>query len=223
MSQSFNGSNQSASLAIDFSVYSILSVSAWIYVNTQSAAFDQVIWELTTDSAQTAGGFGLIWEGTSTLTVFKCGTGGGFGNASIRQYTPPSTAAWHNVVCTYDFTLGSTNQVNQWIDGILQTANVSFQPGSPTGPFANSTFYVGSRGNSSKWLGGNVQGLAIYNESLSSSDIKSLAAGLSPIKVRPSKLIKAWPFDNGLIEVKSGNTLTNNGSAQSYLSQRIYK
>lgn len=220
-SQAFNGSSQSASVSLDLSSNSVISVCAWVYVNALIGT-DQNFWELTGDSLITAGGVGCIWEAHPYVTLFVGGTGGGFGSCQACNYTPPSTGAWHHYVATYDRSLGPSRELDLWIDGVLQTPVVTFI-NSSTGNYANSTFHVGARTNSTNWLAGKIAGLTIYNESLSAADIKSLAAGLHPMKVRPSKIIRLWMFDNGLIDLRSSAALTNNGSTQASDGPRIYR
>ncbi len=222
MSRAFNGSSQSASRAIDFSAYSVLSVGALVYVNSLGAN-DQVLWELTSDSLSTAGGIGCVIETTASISLFTGGVGGGFPNAQAVLYSPPSTGTWLHIGATYDRSLNPSRQLNLWLNGVVQTPTSTPALNSSTGNYANDTLYIGSRANSAKWFGGNLAQFGIWNQSLGSADWLQLAAGLSPLKVRPSTLIRAWPFDNGLIELRNGGTLTNNGTTSTTASPRIYR
>jgi len=87
--------------------------------------------------------------------------------------------------------------------------------------FADSdNFYIGARTQSSPtsfWEGG-IAEVAAYNVSLTVSEMASLAAGFSPLLVRPSALVGYWPlggshFPTNIDPVASNTlTLTNFGS-----------
>jgi len=215
MSQAFNGTSQSASVALDLSGQSIITASAWLNLGA-FASNAQVIYEFTADGLGTAGGFSLQRETSGGLTVLM----GSIYYAGI--YTQTIAGSWHNVVTTFDKTISNHN-ANLWIDGALQTPTTEFF-GSNGGAFANSTLFISSRNNTSLWSPSPIQELAFWGgESLASGDIKQLAAGLTAKKVRPSKLINFWPFENGLIDVVGGKTMTNNGSSASYDSPPIFR
>ena len=73
---------------------------------------------------------------------------------------------------------------------VFQASNISLDPTGAT------TFYIG-RDRAGKYWDGAIAEAAAYSAGLADKDIASLAAGFSPLLVRPEKLIGYWPLGGG--------------------------
>ena len=73
---------------------------------------------------------------------------------------------------------------------VSQTSNISIDP-------SNATIFNIGRDHSGKYWNGGIAEAAAYNAVLSAADIASLAAGFSPLLVKPDKLIGYWPLGGG--------------------------
>jgi hypothetical protein len=89
-----------------------------------------------------------------------------------------------------------------------QASNVSLDPAKAT------EFYIG-QDHSGKWWKGGIAEAAAYSVVLTAGEIAMLAAGFSPLMVRPESLIGYWPlggaYSNDNMDIVGGNTLTTNG------------
>ena len=81
-----------------------------------------------------------------------------------------------------------------YVNGTQEVAQVSNISLDPTGA---TTFYIGRDRASSKFWDGAIAEAAAYDANLSAADIATLAAGFSPLLVRPDKLIGYWPLGGG--------------------------
>ena len=81
-----------------------------------------------------------------------------------------------------------------YVNGTSEAAQVSNISLDPTGA---TTFYIGRDRATNKFWDGAIAEAAAYNASLSAADIASLAAGFSPLLVRPELLIGYWPLGGG--------------------------
>lgn len=95
--------------------------------------------------------------------------------------------------------------------GEAGTTNISINPAKAT------KFYIG-QDHSGKYWDGAIAEAAAYSVALSASEISALAAGFSPLLVRPESLIGYWPLggalasDTGDIDLINGKDLTANNS-----------
>lgn len=131
-----------------------------------------------------------------------------------------SNTSWIHVAGTWQYNLRNlyVNGVkeayepgNKFGGGEAGTTNVSLNPAHAT------EFYIG-RDHSGKYWEGAIAEAAAYSVVLSDSEIASLAAGFSPLLVRPESLIGYWPLggalasDTGDIDLINGKDLTANNS-----------
>ncbi len=125
---------------------------------------------------------------------------------SIATYSRPTPGNWHHVVVVYDKSL-PTNEVDFYIDGVLQTATRPYNSNN-TNTFGNRILYLMSRSGTSMFLNGKIQHLAIYNN-LSPSAIAAHSAAVFP----PSTTVTLSGPSVGTIGVSSTSfTVGSNGS-----------
>jgi len=116
---------------------------------------------------------------------------------------------WFHVAGTWQYAYREL-----YVDGasrVTQSSNISLNPAKAT------KFYIG-RDWSGKYWDGAIAEAAAYSVALSASEISALAAGFSPLLVRPESLIGYWPLggalasDTGDIDLINGKDLTANNS-----------
>ena len=132
------------------------------------------------------------------------------------DYSDGNTA-WFHVAGTWQYNLRElyVNGVkeayepgNKFGGGEPGTTNISLDPAKAT------NFYIGQDWSGKPWKGG-IAEAAAYSVALTSGEIAMLAAGFSPLMVRPESLIGYWPlggaYSNDNMDVVGGNTLTTTG------------
>ena len=132
-------------------------------------------------------------------------------------YYDNSNTTWFHILGSYE----AADDIKLYVNGSLDGANDSAS--NNISDFADSDyFYIGTGVNSGTdiagktWEGG-IAEVAAYAAELTAGEIAALAAGFSPLLVRPSALVGYWPlggpYDPTTIDPVGSNTLTANGGA----------
>lgn len=149
-------------------------------------------------------GFRLQVEFPGSLTKARCGTKAGGTAANATTTTTITDTNWHSVVG--EITSASARQV--WLDnGGNGSSATSLTPGTLTKTTAGAYDNGGT-------LGGNVAhelaDVAVWSVTLTSDERASLAAGVSPLLIRPDKLEIYLPLMRGGNDYMGGAfTVTN--------------
>jgi PKD repeat protein len=174
---SFDGSNDTASAALNLSGSSAITVEFWMKW-TSFTINDDMAMEFTPNSTNNSGGFFIQPNAIEQLTRF----GVGIGRSSSRNsafFTRPSANVWHHYAFVLNSGAAAAQQVIPYVDG----AAVSYtKPNSGTGAgnFANSTLYFMSRGGSSLFGAGSLDEVAIYNRALTAAEISAHYKSATP-------------------------------------------
>lgn len=205
---SFNGTSNFGATAtsLDLTAYNKIAVEALMYIpsynNTGRAA-----WEFNTNVTASPDTFAYFPDGglTGSDPFVNVALKGNV-DYSIATYSRPTPGNWHHVVVVYDKSL-PTNEVDFYIDGVLQTATRPYNSNN-TNTFGNRILYLMSRSGTSMFLNGKIQHLAIYNN-LSPSAIAAHSAAVFP----PSTTVTLSGPSVGTIGVSSTSfTVGSNGS-----------
>ncbi|MFQ5433551.1 MAG: DUF2341 domain-containing protein [Anaerolineae bacterium] len=97
---------------------------------------------------------------------------------SVACYSPPSSNTWHHYAAIYDKGKAS-NEVDLYIDGILQTPLSRPHNSDNTNNFGNVPFYMASRGGGASFASGKFDEVAIWNTVLSAATIAQHASQTS--------------------------------------------
>ncbi|MET0558381.1 MAG: PKD domain-containing protein [Solirubrobacterales bacterium] len=174
---SFDGSNDSASAALNLSGTSAITVEFWMKWNSFGLNDDMAM-EFTSNSGNNAGGFFIQPNAFEQLTRF----GVGIGRSTSRNsafFARPSAGVWHHYAFVLNSGAAAAQQVIPYVDG----AAVSYtkpQSGTGAGNFANSTLYFMSRGGSSLFGGGSLDEVAIYNRALTAAEVSAHFKSATP-------------------------------------------
>ena len=140
---------------------------------------------------------------------------GGYIETPDRDYENSNTT-WFHVAGVWQY--GSRALYVNGTEEVSQTSNISLDPAKAT------KFYIG-QDHAGKWWEGAVAEAAAYSVVLTATEIASLAAGFSPLLVRPSALIGYWPLGGPYapttIDPVGSNTLTANGGASAESHPKI--
>lgn len=145
----YDGSNDYASVSLDLSAYSALTLAFWLWWDAY-ANDDHMALEYTADGVANSG---FYVDPNQSAGVAEVATGPAVSVGTWR-FTRPSAAAWHHYVCAFDRSV-STGLTGVYIDGQLVT-RTGGSSGTPGGNFANSTLYVMSRAGSSLFGAGRM-------------------------------------------------------------------
>lgn len=203
---SFNGSTGYVQVA-DSTLLRIstpITMEAWVKTTTASVQIIFGKW----DSSSPYNGYGLVINADSAHTgavSFSTGNNWIYGNTNIAD------GRWHHVVGTHSGTTASI-----YVDGILQTT------GSQTATFSTNVLTIGrSPQTGSQYFNGTIQGVALYNVTLSANQILGhylsslLASDFDNVVLAESSLVSYWPLreksGTSAIDLRSSNVGTYNG------------
>lgn len=192
MSRGFNGSSDRMTASPDFSAYSLLTVSAWLWWDT-NANDDDFAMEYG-GSFVTQSGF--VWDHNSS----SGGGGGveigmGLAAGSARwtdKFTRPSAAAWHH----YLFVFNRATPVNKaWVDGGSQTLTAVTHNAGTYGNFGNATMFLMHRTGPTLLGAGKQAEVTVWGGvELGTRESASLTAGAPPEMVHPDGIVWRVPL-----------------------------
>lgn len=136
----------------------------------------------------------IYFDGSNFLELITSGTtpqvrstpGGSGGTGTI------ATGTWYSLTAR----LISSTSRDVWIDGVSSGSNAT--SGTPTAPVAIG---IGARAGVVPFSG-SIADVGIWNVSLAQADIEALAAGVSPLLIRPDALLHYFPLiDSGTLDL----------------------
>ncbi len=163
----FNGSSGAARASVDLSGTHELTVEFWMKWSSYGAD-DHLAMEFTPNFNEHNGGF-LVDPDATPGSDFAASVGHG---ASVNTvfFKRPTAGEWHYYAFVIDTEASAEEEITPYVDGHTVTYTKS-ESGTGAGNFANSTLYWMSRDASTLFGAGNMQDLALYENTLSSSTI----------------------------------------------------
>ena len=169
-------------------------------------------------------------SGTSKQISLGCGGSGKF-QARMKGGGATSSVLYENSNTTWFHILGSfeaSDDVKLYVNGSVDGTNTA---SNNISDFADSDeFWIGTgvlsgtNITSRTWEGG-IAEVAAYAAELTAGEISALAAGFSPLLVRPPALVGYWPLGGPYapttIDPVGSNTLTANGGASAESHPKI--
>ncbi len=190
----FDGINDSLQATLDLSSINKFTLSLWLYWDSFSDN-DDLAMEFTADAGSNAGGFYLDPNNSlnSRFQIFMTSAGPAGSNYTQGEFTRPSGAAWHQYVFHFDMSTAD-DTVAAWVDGASQTI-IYIKQRDGTGNFANSTLNFMSRNNTALFGAGRMAEVALWpGILLDVGEVAALAAGVSPLMIRPTVRPWYWPL-----------------------------
>jgi hypothetical protein len=194
MARLFNGSSDSAHVALDLSNTNIITISFWLYWNA-FANNDALAMEYSSNFNTNPGGF-LVDPNNSSPSpgTFTVGISGG--GETVAVFTRPSAAVWHQYVLTINHALAGSSAIpNIYVDGVAQSLTYPFALSAPQN-FGNFTLNFMSRATTSLFGAGRMADFALWQGVLLTQlEAQGLALGTRPYMVRPASLRAYFPMD----------------------------
>lgn len=213
MARNFDGSSDYLDVTLATSQQGIATVSYsfWVFLDS-NAQFRRI-----------------LARDDSTAQKFRFEMDDGLGMAIVVPWSglvglwsppKPSTGQWVHIVVTYDY--GSTsNNPFAWYDGVSQTVSEDL---TPSGTVTNdaTTLRIGAHTNATQFMDGRMAELAIWERTITSGEIASLADGFSPLFF-PNGLNTYLPLiGNTETELKEGSTVVLTGTDKAVHPRIIY-
>ena len=207
----FDGTNDYMGVTTTSSM-SLYGVSAWVYLEStlSSAGIQGVVF----GNSGTQWILGLGGNFTSTLTdeIISINLGARYGYSSSSDTV---AAGWHHMAIAWS-TSSTTNSGSNGYDIYLDGVNVGNQVNTTYGAATLYTLPVtslrfGQRGDGAFPFGGKLDELALFNSSLSASDITAIYNSGVPSDISSLNPVHWWRMgdDDG----GTGTTITDQGSA----------
>lgn len=177
-----------------------------------------VCWGKTTDTTNSQNVLSLCQTTNATNGAFVLNFGGATAGDPIRAYAGSggvyevavsgsgySSGVWTHAAAVF----ASTTSRTAYINGVAGTANTVSKT-----PASISRIDIGQLHTTVQNFGGDIADAAIYNVALDAAEIAALAAGVSPINVRPDALVAYWPlkYEDGDVDHWGQYDLTATGS-----------
>jgi hypothetical protein len=163
----FDGTNDAAQASVNLSGTSKLTLEFWLKW-TSYANDDRLAFEFTSNFNNSDDGFLVNPNSSTSSGRFEVAMGRSTTRNSI-YFTRPSAGVWHHYAIVFNAATLSPS-ITPYVDG----SAVSFSKGSSNfggGNFANSTLNFMSRNGSSLFGKGSLDEVAIYNQTLTATQI----------------------------------------------------
>ncbi len=150
----------------------------------------------------------LYLRDPSDLNVWAYSRNPTHGGRFAVTSTQWSTATWHHACAVFT----ATNNRAVFLDGGGKGTNAvqcDFDAVDQTGIGANVDSSVGDK------MSGSIAEVAVWNVALTDAEVAILAAGYSPLFVRPQNLVAYWPLIRGLTDPVGGYDMTASGTVVS--------
>jgi hypothetical protein len=190
-----------------------LSFGGW--VRSTTTAGTQGVASLA-NSASSVDSFRCILTGSK----FRCAIGGGGGFSFVDASANYTVNTWQHMLCVWS----SATDRYVWMDGGSKGDGTG---GTSRTPAGINSMSLGRLGGSSpgSYLDGQLAEWGLWDVALTDADALMLAAGFSPLCVRPGNLIGYWPIIGRYspeIDVVGGNGLTVTGATVADHPRIIY-
>ena len=160
----FDGTNDyiASNSNIDLTSYSYVAVEVFYKANGSSVA---AVFEHTADWNANPGGLGLFINTNGSSTVANLNHTN-HNTETAKNYAVTDNTLWNNSLNLFSRISDSTGRLT-YVNGILVPFSATGPYNTDTvttsgGSFANSIFYIGSRGGSGAFFNGSVGSLKIY-------------------------------------------------------------
>jgi PKD repeat protein len=164
----FNGTSSNAFAPVDLSSTSKTTIEFWLKWNAY-ANDDKLAMEFTSNFNQIAGGFLVDPNAPQNGGSFGVAIGLGTSRNNVF-FARPSAGAWHHYAFVIDTTAAAATQIIPYVDGTA-VSYTKVDSGTGAGPFANSTLNFMSRNGTDLFGAGDMDEVALYTTTLSSTTI----------------------------------------------------
>ena len=207
---SANNTNQYASTAsINLSATSAVTVATWVNrTYTSGGTNGDTLFEFSDNYNNYSNVFAFFPDEAPDcgVTAMEIGIDGNTG-FNIKCFSQPTSGVWHHLAVVYDMTQAAANEVNLYIDGVLQTALKQTYNSNNSGSFGTYPLYIFSRAGTTSFAGGQMDDLQLYNRALSASEVQQIYGGAT---LSPDFALASLPMSQ---TVTQGGTTTYTAAA----------
>ena len=189
--------------AINLSGTHAVTVTLWAN-RTYSRTGGHALFEATSDYTNSSTGFGFFPD-DATCHGIQASLHGDVGD-SANCYSQPSSGVWHHLAVVFDKSQTGGNEVQFYVDGVLQAVNWNLHASTNTNGFGNNPIYVFSRAGATQFNSGAIDDLRIYNSALTAAQIQQI--------YKSSKLVS--------LSVTPGSASITTGSQQQLTATGTY-
>lgn len=189
-------------MEIASAVISAAPITMACWFNSASTTLTQFL--ISIGNSGSAAKFALSASGATGGDPIQAFASGNSANSASAY----SANVWNHAVALFE----STTSRYAGLNGILGTQNTT-----STTPSGLNRTAIGRRNDSSpgSHMSGVIAHPAIWNAALTQAEITALAAGMSPLLVRPASLVAYWPlfgYASPEIDIRGRNELTLTGT-----------
>ncbi len=157
--------------AIDLSDTQAVTVTLWAN-RTYTTAGGPALFEATGDYTSSITGFGFFPD-DATCHGIQVALRGDVGYTT-NCYSQPSSGVWHHLAVVFDKSQTGGNEVQFYMDGVLQTVTWSLHASTNTNSFGSNPIYLFSRAGTTEFSSGSIDDLRIYNSALTAAQIQQI-------------------------------------------------
>ena len=157
--------------AIDFSGTQAVTVTLWVN-RTYSTNGGHTLFEATGNYTSSTTGFGFFPD-DATCHGIQAALRGDVGY-SANCYSQPSSGAWHHFAVVFDKSQTGGNEVQFYLDGVLQTPNWNLLASTNTNNFGSDPIYLLSRAGATEFDSSMIEDLRIFDSALSAAQIQQI-------------------------------------------------
>lgn len=210
MAYDFNGTTQHLEIATAIVTAAPLTISAWVF--PRATASEAIVSIGGGDAGSLVNEFTLMIVSTKAWAV----TQNSASNQAVSTTTITTNTWWHLAAV---FTSSTSRTI--YVNGVAENTNtVSRVPN--TAQMVRTRIAQRANNVNDHDLQGNIADVGTWNDTLSASEIESLAKGMTCDKVRPQSLVFYAPLVRNLIDCKGALTINNINSATVAAHPRIY-
>jgi hypothetical protein len=171
---------------INLSTTKAATVTLWAN-RTYSTVGGHTLFEATTNFNNYTTGFAFFPD-DATCDGIQIALHGNVGYVA-NCYGQPSSGVWHHIAVVFDKTQTGGNQVQYYLDGVLQPVSWNLYASTNTNYFGNNPLFLFCRGGSKEFNSGKIDDFRIYNTALTAAQILAIYNGgptLVSIAVTPA-------------------------------------
>ena len=156
---------------LDLSSTHAVTISLWAN-RTYTTSGGHTLFEASGDYTNSTTGFGFFPD-DATCHGIQLALRGDVGSTA-NCYTQPSSGVWHHLAVVLDKSRTGGNEVQFYMDGILQPVSWNLRASTNTNNFGADPIYLFSRAGATQFDSGAIDDLRIYNEALTAAQIRQI-------------------------------------------------
>ena len=156
---------------LDLSSTHAVTISLWAN-RTYSTSGGHALFEASGDYTNSTTGFGFFPD-DATCHGIQVALRGDVGSTA-NCYTQPSSGVWHHLAVVLDKSRTGGNEVQFYVDGVLQPVSWNLRASTNTNNFGADPIYLFSRAGTTQFDSGAIDDFRIYDQALTAAQIRQI-------------------------------------------------